>query len=72
MVDVVDDELRHVRYRPHPQPSAGGDCASRVGPRAGAAKKIPETWPLDPTSGICTYLNAMRPLPPSRTPRILR
>src|SRR5262249_7046205 len=47
-----------------------GDRASRVGPRAGV-HKIPETSPSAPTSGISTYLDLMRPLPPSRTPRTL-
>jgi hypothetical protein len=36
VVDVVDDELRDVRYRPHPfpLPPASGDPAMRGGPRA--------------------------------------
>src|SRR5262245_62742960 len=33
--------------------------------------KVPETSPSDPTSGISTHLDAMRPRPPSRTPRTL-
>jgi hypothetical protein len=70
VIDVVDDELRHVHYRPHPRPPASGDRASRVGPRAEVAKN-PETSPSDPTSGISTHLDATRPLPPPRTPCIL-
>lgn len=35
VVDVVDDELRYVHNRHHPHPTACGDRATRVGPRAG-------------------------------------
>ena len=37
VVDVVDDELSHVGYRPHPLPPARGDRATRVGPRVSVA-----------------------------------
>jgi hypothetical protein len=38
VVDVVDDELRHLRYRPPPLLPARGDRATRVGPRASVAQ----------------------------------
>src|SRR5262249_16715524 len=38
IVDVVDDDLRRVRYRPHPLPPAQSERATRVGPRAGVAQ----------------------------------
>src|SRR6516162_8108533 len=38
VVDVVEHELRHVRYRPHSLPLARGDRATRIGPRAGVAQ----------------------------------
>src|SRR6516225_4372341 len=68
VVDVEDDELCHVRYRPHrlPPPAA---TAPRESDRGPVWHKIPETSPSDPTSGISTHLEAMRPLPPSRTTR---
>src|SRR5262245_10316943 len=45
--------------------------APRLSDRGLVWHKIPETSPSDPTSGISTHLDAMRPLPPSRTPRTL-
>jgi hypothetical protein len=38
VVDVVDDELRHLRYRFPPLLPARGDRATRVGPRASVAQ----------------------------------
>jgi len=38
VVDVVDDELRRVRYRPHPLRPAGREHAARVGPWSGPAQ----------------------------------
>ncbi|WP_136624304.1 hypothetical protein [Bradyrhizobium centrolobii] len=38
VVNVVDDQLRYVRYRLHRLPPARSDRATRVGPRVGAAQ----------------------------------
>src|SRR5262245_13568680 len=50
------------------EPGATAPCLSDRGP---VGHKAPDTSPSDPTSGSSAHLDAMRPLPPSRTRRTL-